>query len=401
MKIIKLIASNIKNIKAIAINANGENVILQGKNGAGKSAVLDSIMLALTGDKMSEPIRQGQEKASVEIDLGEYKVRRVITAKTDRLEVANAEGARFTSPQALLDKIIGKICFDPMEFAKLKPKEQHNLLANLIGIDFDAFKAEKDKIFSARTEINRQEKQARAVMDNMPMMAVGVPAEIISVNDLVKQLETLQNAEQKRREFVAHQDYLKNQRAILEAEVVKLQTKWREIDGEIRDAIPPPEVPPAKIIALKSKIANAEKTNDQIRGNRAYIQKEKEWEDLVSRQTKQTEALAELDELLASKMQATQLPVEGLEVNGAGVFFSGKPFAQLSTGEQIRISTLLAMAFNPVLKVIIIREGAMLDKAGKNVIFDIAGKAGYQVFMEEVADAKTVGIFIEDGAIKE
>ena len=60
MKINLLKAENIKRLVAVEIQANGEPVVvIRGRNGAGKSSVLDSIAFALGGKNLqpAEPIR--------------------------------------------------------------------------------------------------------------------------------------------------------------------------------------------------------------------------------------------------------------------------------------------------------------------------------------------------------
>ena len=49
MKIIRLKAENVKRLHAVEITPEGEVVVVAGKNGAGKSSVLDAITYALAG----------------------------------------------------------------------------------------------------------------------------------------------------------------------------------------------------------------------------------------------------------------------------------------------------------------------------------------------------------------
>ena len=71
MKIIKLEASNVMRLNAVEITPKGDVVILGGKNGAGKSSVLESILLALGGrkSKIKEPLKKGKDKGKVVLEL--------------------------------------------------------------------------------------------------------------------------------------------------------------------------------------------------------------------------------------------------------------------------------------------------------------------------------------------
>ena len=76
MKILKLTCENFKKLRAVEITPKGELVEICGKNGAGKSSVLDSIWWALEGTKhiQAMPIRKGADKARIRLDLGEMVV---------------------------------------------------------------------------------------------------------------------------------------------------------------------------------------------------------------------------------------------------------------------------------------------------------------------------------------
>src|ERR1035441_8426583 len=82
-KIIKLTSENVKRLQAVEITPDGNVVVIGGKNGAGKSSVLDSIEYALGGDTADRmPVRRGEEKAKIVLDLGE-----IIVKRTDRKSV--------------------------------------------------------------------------------------------------------------------------------------------------------------------------------------------------------------------------------------------------------------------------------------------------------------------------
>ena len=115
MKIVKLTAENIKKLRAVEIVPQGNVVKISGKNEQGKTTVLDSIFWALGGTKaiQEEPIRQGETKASIRLELDDLVVTRTFTPGNSYLKVENKEGTSFKSPQAMLDKLVGKLSFDP------------------------------------------------------------------------------------------------------------------------------------------------------------------------------------------------------------------------------------------------------------------------------------------------
>ncbi len=170
MRIIELSAENIKKLKCVDITPDAHVVQITGKNGSGKSSVLDAILYALAGTKHidSRPIRDGEAKAHVTLDLGEFIVTRRFNAggaSGGSLTIESQDGrARYTSPQTLLDKLVGPLTFDPLHFANSEPKQQLELLRALVplDVDLDALDLDNRRDFDARTELHRTIKQLEA-----------------------------------------------------------------------------------------------------------------------------------------------------------------------------------------------------------------------------------------------
>ena len=161
MKIVKLVAENIKKIKAVEINPNGEIVTIAGKNGAGKTSILDSIWWAMSGTShiQGAPIRKGQTKARIKLDLGEIIVERKFTDAGSTLTVENSEGARFPSPQKMLDALVGSLSFDPLAFSRMEPRKQLDELRRVskLDVDIDKLNTLNALDYDKRTQLNREE----------------------------------------------------------------------------------------------------------------------------------------------------------------------------------------------------------------------------------------------------
>ena len=57
------------------------------------------------------------------------------------------------------------------------------------------------------------------------------------------------------------------------------------------------------------------------------------------------------------------------------------------------------MALNPKLKIVLIREGSLLDSDTRGVIYRMAADRGYHVIEERVDETGEVGVYIEDGEV--
>ena len=61
-------------------------------------------------------------------------------------------------------------------------------------------------------------------------------------------------------------------------------------------------------------------------------------------------------------VEAADLPVEGITLEGGSVYYDGVPFNQASDAEQLRVSCAIAMRESPKLRVIRVQNGEKLDE---------------------------------------
>jgi hypothetical protein len=100
------------------------------------------------------------------------------------------------------------------------------------------------------------------------------------------------------------------------------------------------------------------------------------------------------------KITEAAYPIPGLMFDTAGgVVLNGIPFEQCSSAEQLRVSVAIGLALNPKLKVLLIRDGSLLDDDSLREIQAIAEKADAQIWMERVGVDGQTSVVIEDGKI--
>ena len=192
MKILQLTAENVKKIKVVEITPTGGLVQITGRNGSGKTSVLDSIWWALGGKDgiQDKPIRDGEQKARVRLDLGEIVVERKFTQAGTTLTVENGEGARYPSPQAMLDTLIGELSFDPLAFAKMKARDQFDELKRVakVEIDIEKLEAQNRGDTDKRRDKNREAKECRVRADAIKIQFPEM-TELVDTNSLVQKVE--------------------------------------------------------------------------------------------------------------------------------------------------------------------------------------------------------------------
>lgn len=436
MKIIELKAENIKKLKAIEIKPSGNTIIISGKNAHGKSSVLDSIWLAVGGaEAMNETpkvIREGETSAMVQLDLGELTVTRKWTANDKSyLTVENKDGATFKSPQAILDKLIGSLSFDPLAFTHMDDRKQRETLLGMVKIDIDLAKweVERKAKYEERTLINKRLSELKGQLAGIPDTAPDVPDEEISISSVMDEMESaraqkeqnnlkrleflhretnIDNLEMNRDSLIADIDDQEQRIEAMVADLKNMKSRKANIDDEIIEEL--------KVFnSLSHKVKNlidpdmsifTEKAKQIEDINRAVREKQKrrkiELEIPLAEEVSRgySENLDILESKKSLAIQCAKFPIDGLAFDDTGVTYFDIPFSQCSTAERLRVSLAMAMAMNPKLKVLRIMDGSLLDSQNMAVIQEMVAANDYQCWIERISENAGCGIYIEDGEIK-
>lgn len=390
MKIIELRSENVKKVKAIEIIPKDNLVIISGKNGQGKTSVLDSIWYVLEGKASLKdtpmPIRKGEKKAEVTLILDDFIVTRKWTDNDKSyLKVTNKEGLAYGSPQELLDSFIGKLAFDPLEFAQMKEGEQRNLLLQVAEIDIDYI----DKSIAELREKRRFKGQEVKLLsgEREEITTEDLPEKVISTSELNSLLEVTLNNNSDYNNAVAELEDCKERLSCLVDEIAKIE-KWIKENNLVN------------VSEIKERIIKADNQNYQIMArerNKIADKKQSEAQKIYDDFSKNIEDLTKSKELALS---TAKMPITGLGISETGVTYNDIPFGQLSSSEQLRVSLAIAMALNPKLKVIRITDGSLLDDDSMEIIRKLAEKKDYQVWVEKVDGSGKIGFYIEEGEVK-
>jgi predicted ATP-dependent endonuclease of OLD family len=416
-KIVQLNVENVKRIEAVEITPDGELVVIGGKHGNGKSSVLDSIMYALGGEKALPPVplRNGTSKGHITINLGDLVVTRKFTRKKDgeigtSLEIKRANGDKVSSPQALLDSLCGQLAFDPLEFSRMKPKDQLQQLKHLVGLNFDELDRERAAHFQHRTDINRQNKAKQSEIDATPEVA-GTPAAEVSVADCLAAVRT---AEATNKSNADARKLLTMKESLVGTKAAEVQRIKLLLDAAVRDSQAAVEQAAAQreiveklpqdvdLAPLNEALGEVENVNRRVRQNAKRAELLKQAAGLSSQSDFLTEQIGKIDSKKEELLKAAKFPVDGLSFGTDGVLLNGLPLEQACTADRIRLSVAMGFALNPKLKVILVREGSLLfnDETGLQLIAEMAREAGAQVWVERVSLGEECSVIIEDGNVK-
>ncbi len=443
MKVIRLQSNNVMRLVAVDITPAGHLVTIGGKNGAGKSSVLNSLAMALGGAQMApvEPIRAGEAEAVIRVTLEDLIITRRFYREKEldvpgagdakefwgetksTLTVTNKEGAKYPSPQAMLDKLLGKLTFDPLAFSRDEPKRQEETLRRLVKLDTTAIDTRRKEAFDARAmakkshDIKVSQAMALKQYDDAPTAEISmeeISKDMLQAEEYRKLAEEAERVVSQAKEEALR---LQSQRTRMAEKITQLREQLKKADEEqatmdqaielgdrdidakqitaqaARAVVPDVEV-------LRKKLAETEATNIKVRANLKFKEAENEVATLAKHIDDHDAKVKAADAEKEQVLRDVQFPVPGLGIADAGVTFNGLPFSQASTAEQLRVSVAIGLALNPTLKVLLIRSGNLLDDDSLKLVADQVEAADAQVWMEYVtSDKGDVSVMIEDGHV--
>jgi len=449
LRVVSLQASNILRLTAVEFTwENGKRLLtIGGKNGAGKSSVLHAVAMALGGKALcpDEPLKRGEQRGFVELDLDALKVRRefwrdLLTEQPasgdpaygetkSRLIVKNKDGVKQDSAQRLLDSVISNLSFDPTAFNDAEERDQAEVLRKLVGLDFRAHDEARSIAYDRRAVYNKQHKDQQVLLDAMPKYD-GVPDEEVSLAALMAESDaaevarqTAATAEKVAMEARISLGAMQQQIDTAVASADALRVRIAELQQQLEIAVKAINVghltysaQEDKVNALQTAAHHAliaipdttaiqervhvvEDTNSKIRANVARRAVMNQVIAIQKQYDEQDAEVTRLDALRAKTIRDTKFPVDGLGISHTGVVtFNDIALKQASTAEQIRVSVAIGFKMNPDLKLLCIKNGNALDDDSMALIADAAEKAGGQILMEYVTkNAGEVSVFIEDG----
>lgn len=405
MRILNLQAENVKRIKVIDITPDGNVVIISGKNGEGKTSILDSIWLACDYREAikenRKPVRAGTDKGKTKIDLGEYIVTRQFNSKgTTQLKITTPDGKIVPSPQKILDGMIGDLSFDPWEFTRMKEKEQRQVLSDLLfkisdgSIDIANIEIDRKKLYENRTNANKEKRRLDAYLGTLKPAAITDSSEEILATDLLKEIGDASTSNS--RYGILSKD-IKKLTADITAMQLVINEKQEELDSlQVVD-----------LDALKEKLEGVEAHNRRAREIGEYKSTLSQIEAVDKEIGEYKDDIELCDIRKAEAIENAPFPVKNFAIREEGIMTKSPedewiPFSQASSAQQLRISLAIAMTANPTLRVIRIADGSLLDDTSMKILEEMASDEDFQIWVEYASrnDKDKMGVYIEDGRVE-
>ena len=440
MRINELHVEAVKRIKVVDITCDKDEdvIVIGGNNAQGKTSVLDSIMYGLAGGKTipDKPVRDGEERAEIRLDIGNFIITRTMKqGGGTHLKVETKDGMQPKQPQATLSKLCGPISFDPLEFARMKPKDQLATLRELLDIDTSNLDQAIATAFTERTEVKKELARVDAEIASKDFQPGLEHVDVAKLSEDIEKATQLNHSATSWRSAIERitedcKGLQKDLDDLAEAKIkaaeeaeeahrqvdLRLKNQLDNVDHQIvrtNDSIDAAGVSKkeyeSKLEAfaeidtktMRDALANAETVNNHVR-------MEQEASDLKDEAAKLQATVTELTTQLDVKRKAkdemlskVEYPIDGLTMGEDGLLWNGQPFEQASSAESTRVSVALGMANNPQLRVMLIRDGSLLDENSLEEIRKMAKGKDYQIWIERVGDSDDNAIVIEDGGVRE
>ncbi len=402
---------NFKGVREITLSPEGSLVVIAGGNGAGKSSFIDAFVELFDpkGTRLTpKPIRDGETEARAEFvdtDLGVRIVRTWKKNDAGRLEVFALDGAKYSKPADVVASLTGGLIFDPVAFLNLDEKRQRDaLLAKVeLTVDLDGLAREKAGAEQSRLEAGRDVKRLQGALSSLPTLAADAPTEEVSGADVLAEIEAAQQTNRRIEDADRDLRFQRQQVQDVEAEIRRLAQKLEQ-SVQMRDAADRTRAKlgdPIDLAPLQERLTAVDETNRAVRAAAERARVKAQLDEAEANHARAQARIDDVEKVKARALAEAKFPFPGLSVDENGVTFAGIPFAQVNSAMRRRVAFAIATAGEPKLRLVIVKDGDLLDADSLAAIREVADERGYTVLVERDRDeSRHIGFTIEDGALE-
>lgn len=407
IKINTLQIENIKRVKAVALNpAENGLTVIGGKNGQGKTSVLDAIAWALGGDRYrpSNPEREGSTlPPHIKLTLSNGLIVER-SGKNSALKVVDTTGKR--SGQQLLNEFVEQLAIDLPRFLQASNREKADTLLQVIGVGdrIHELEAKERDVYNRRRMIGQDADRKRKYADELPFYPAA-PKELVSALDLIRQQQDIlaRNGENQRKRMRANQiehEYGKAAAhvSLLKSQLTAAQKQLTQLEADLeiaqKDAL---DLQDESTEEVERSLREIEQINIQVRAN---CDREKAEQDAAYYAQQYQELTAELEDIRHDKyalLNSAELPLPGLSVEDSELTYNGKKWDCMSGADQLIAATAVVRAVNPKCGFVLLDKLEQLDADTLLNFGSWLEEQGLQAIATRVSTGPECSIIIEDG----
>lgn len=416
VKINSLEVENVKRVKAVALEPSEDGLtVIGGRNGQGKTSVLDAIAWALGGDRKrpSDAKRDGSATdphLRVELSNGIVVERR---GKSGSLKVTDPEGRK--GGQQLLDSFVESLALDLPKFLAMNDKDKARTLLGIIGVgeDLARLELEEQTLYNQRTGIGQMRDQKKGAAADMPMHP-DAPAEPVSAMELIQSQQEIlakngenQAKRQKAEQLQAAYDNATNDALLIQEQIAGLQkaleAKREEVSDLHADLLiakkTAEQLQDESTAEIEEELQQIETVNAKVRDNQRRLDAEREAEELDEQYAEMTERIESVRRAKMDLLKGADLPLPGLAVENGLLTYQGRKWDCMSGSEQLRAATAIVRRLKPECGFVLVDKLEQCDPQTLAEFGRWAEEEGLQIIGTRVSagDDDMCSIVIEDG----
>lgn len=403
VKINELLIENVKRVKAVQFEPSADGLtIIGGRNGQGKTSVLDAIAWALGGNnyKPSVPERDGAlvpPNLHIELSNGLIVERK---GKNSTLKVTDPNGNK--SGQQLLNEFVSTLALDLPKFINGSDKDKADSLLKILGIGdvLAQLDTKENQLYAQRTEVGRIADRKKKAADEMPMYP-NVPKEPVSATELIKQQQEIlaRNGENERKRQAAarYEQMLAEAQIAFDEAKAALQKAEQDCLTARKSA---EDLHDESTAELEKNLAEIEALNIKIRANSTKEAAEVEANNLQQEYDGLTVQIESVREERNKLLDSAELPLQGLSVKDGKLIYNGLPWDGMSGSDQLKVATAIVRKLNPQCGFVLMDKLEQMDLETLQEFGAWLKQEGLQVIATRVSTGDECSIIIEDGMVK-
>ena len=391
---------NLKRVQALTLTPTPAGLtVIGGKNGQGKTSVLDAIAWALGGDRYrpENAARQGAAgptRLKLTLSNGLVVER---SGEKSRLKVTDPAGQRHG--QQLLNDFVEELALNLPKFLSAGEKAKADTLLRIIGVGPQLMELERehDRLYQERLYTGQEQRKAAAYAASLPECPDAPEQEVSALELIHRQQQILYQNEQNRRKR-NRLEQLEREYASVQEQIDLLTDQLRTLTEDLETArTAAADLEDQSTAELERSIRTVEETNRKVRTNAAKRQAQQRAEELDHRWRELSNQLAKVDKDKKALLDGADLPLPGLSVDKGRLLYKGQPWDNMSGSEQLIVATAIVRRLNPKCGFVLLDKLEQLDLDTLGKFGRWLEQEGLQAIATRVSTGDECSIIIEDG----
>jgi hypothetical protein len=424
VKIVGLEVENLKRVRAVCLDCSGDALtVIGGRNGQGKTSVLDGIMWALGGDRFrpSQPVHEGADEAYVRVSLdnGMTVERKGVNGS---LKVTSSIGK---GGQALLNEFVNLFALNLPRFMAATGAEKATMLLDAypdFGTALQRLNEDAKRLYDERHALGQVADRKAKYAGELPFDA-DAPEKPLSGSEMAGRLqealchnarndalrrdaaraaERVQAADERLRMLKKRVAELEGALADAEEETGKAAAEADRARGTLLAArATVADLQDQDTTAVKRELEQIDALNARVRANESKRNAESEAEHLREQYADMSRQLEEIREQRLTLLASVTMPLDGLSIDEAGeLVFRGQRWDCMSGAEQLQVSAAICAAMKPECGFVLLDRLECMDTGTLREFGAWLEARGLQAIGTRVSTGDECSVVIEDGAVE-